>query len=193
MIHLTNFNFLNFLFYLSNALWLLEFLVFKNKKNKSDYQESVSYFLLSFMIILVITATLYLGRNGFGMIHLTSYYSIAQIIGILFYIVGLFLRYYGSYILGNNFTRHVQVSASIKLVEKGPYRYLRHPLYLGLFLITIAFPLYTGNLFVFFVFSPFLLIAILYRMNLEEKALIKLHPEYKTWLDKRYRLIPFLY
>jgi protein-S-isoprenylcysteine O-methyltransferase Ste14 len=193
MIHLTNFNFLNFLFYFFNALWLLEFLVFKNKKNKSDYQESLSYFLLSFMIILVITATLYLGRNGLGMIHLTAYYPIAQIIGILFYIVGLFLRYYGSYILGNNFTRHVQVSASMNLVQHGPYRYLRHPLYLGLFLITIAFPLFTGNLFVFFVFSPFLLGAILYRMNLEEKALIKLHPEYKEWLSKRYRLIPFLY
>jgi protein-S-isoprenylcysteine O-methyltransferase Ste14 len=193
MIHLTTFNFLNVLFYLFNALWLLEFLVFKNKKSKSDYQESLSYFLLSFMIILVITATLYLGRNGFGMIHLISYYSIAQIIGVIFYIIGLFLRYYGSYILGNNFTRHVHVSSSMNLVEKGPYRYLRHPLYLGLFLITIAFPLYTGNLFVFFIFSPFLLLAILYRMNLEVKALIKLHPEYKTWLDKRYRLIPFLY
>jgi protein-S-isoprenylcysteine O-methyltransferase Ste14 len=116
-----------------------------------------------------------------------------QMLALVLYGVGLFLRYVGSRVLGRYFTRHVTVEAEMTFISNGPYRYLRHPLYLGLFLIIIAFPIYIGNVLGLIVFGPLIFIALNYRMVLEEKALEHHHPEYRIWKKKRYRFLPFIY
>jgi protein-S-isoprenylcysteine O-methyltransferase Ste14 len=108
-------------------------------------------------------------------------------------LIGLGLRYLGSKALGENFTRHVAVSSSMKLVSTGPYQYLRHPLYLGLFLITLGFPIYVGNWLALVVGLPLLFIGFSWRMKVEELALTKIHPSYAQWLKQRYRFVPFIY
>ena len=65
--------------------------------------------------------------------------------------------------------------------------------YLGLFLITISFPIYVGNVFAILVGLPLLVIGFSWRMNVEELALNKIHPQYAQWLKQRYRFIPFIY
>jgi protein-S-isoprenylcysteine O-methyltransferase Ste14 len=193
MEHLQPLTFLNVLFYIGNGLWLLEFIFFKNKSKKGIYKESTSYRILVLLIILTIVSTLLFARDGIGMYHTSSFYVISQWMGIILFSIGLLLRYFGSIALGKNFTRHVNVSSSMTLIEHGPYRYLRHPLYLGLFLITIAFPIYIGNYLVLLLLVPFLMIGMSYRMHIEEKALLKLHPNYAAWRKSRYRFIPFIF
>jgi protein-S-isoprenylcysteine O-methyltransferase Ste14 len=193
MEHLQPLTFINLLFYFFNGLWLLEFIFFRNKSKKGTFKESYSYYVLIILIILTIVFTILFARDNLGMYHQTSFYVMSQWIGLTFFIVGLLLRYTGSIALGINFTRHVDVSSSMTLIEHGPYRFLRHPLYLGLFLITIAFPLYIGNYFVLMIFVPLLMVGMAYRMHIEEKALIKLHPSYAIWRKHRYRFIPFVF
>jgi protein-S-isoprenylcysteine O-methyltransferase Ste14 len=193
MEHLQPLTFLNVLFYIFNGLWLLEFIFFRNKSKKGSYKESTSYGILILLIILTIVSTIFFARDGIGMYHTSSLYLISQWIGLTFFSIGLLLRYFGSIALGSNFTRHVNVSSSMTLIAHGPYRYLRHPLYLGLFLITIAFPIYIGNYLTLIIFVPLLVIGMSYRMHIEEKALLKLHPEYASWRKNRYRFIPFIF
>jgi protein-S-isoprenylcysteine O-methyltransferase Ste14 len=193
MEHLQPLTFLNVLFYICNGLWLLEFIFFRNKSKKGNYKESISYGILIILIILTIVSTILFARDSVGMYHTSSLYILSQWIGLTLFSIGLLLRYYGSIALGNNFTRHVNVSSSMTLIENGPYRYLRHPLYLGLFLITIAFPLYIGNYLVILIFVPLLILGMTYRMLIEEKALLKLHPHYATWRKSRFRFIPFIF
>ena len=193
MEHLRILSFFNVLFYLANGLWVLEFVIFKNKKRVGRFLENKSFWFLVFAITLVIVSTIQFSSNNLGKVSSLDLYPIFQVVALGFYGVGLSLRYQGSMVLGENFTRHVAVSSSMKLVSTGPYRYLRHPLYLGLFLITISFPIYVGNVFAILVGLPLLVIGFSWRMNVEELALTKIHPQYAQWLKQRYRFIPFIY
>jgi protein-S-isoprenylcysteine O-methyltransferase Ste14 len=193
MEHLRILSFFNVLFYLANGLWVFEFVIFKNKKRVGRFLENKSFWFLVFAITLVIVSTIQFSSNNLGKVSSLDLYPIFQVVALGFYGVGLSLRYRGSMVLGENFTRHVAVSSSMRLVSTGPYRYLRHPLYLGLFLITISFPIYVGNVFAILVGLPLLVIGFSWRMNVEELALTKIHPQYAQWLKQRYRFIPFIY
>jgi protein-S-isoprenylcysteine O-methyltransferase Ste14 len=193
MEHLRILSFFNVLFYLANGLWVGEFVIFKNKKRVGRFLENKSFWFLVFAITLVIVSTIQFSSNNLGKVSSLDLYPIFQVVALGFYGVGLSLRYRGSMVLGENFTRHVAVSSSMNLVSTGPYRYLRHPLYLGLFLITISFPIYVGNVFAILVGLPLLVIGFSWRMNVEELALTKIHPQYAQWLKQRYRFIPFIY
>jgi protein-S-isoprenylcysteine O-methyltransferase Ste14 len=193
MIHLQTLSFPNVLFYLANALWLLEFVFFRNRKRQGDFIERASFWFLTITIGLVIYATIFFSRLGIGTFQPSPFYATGQWLALSFYGFGLYFRYQGSRALGRNFTRHVAVSKSMTLIEHGPYRYWRHPLYLGLGLIVIGFPLFVGNWLSLALIGPFLVVGFIWRMRVEEKALIKIHPEYLAWRKKRYWLIPFVF
>lgn len=193
MEHLRVLNLLNVIFYVANLLWVLEFVFFRNKKRMGRFQEKKSFWFLIFAISFVIISTIQLSANNWGTINTTDLYLVFQILALCLYWVGLGLRYLGSKALGENFTRHVAVSRSMKLVSTGPYQYLRHPLYLGLFLITLGFPIYVGNWLALVIGLPLLVIGFSWRMKVEELALTKIHPSYAQWLKQRYRFIPFIY
>jgi protein-S-isoprenylcysteine O-methyltransferase Ste14 len=193
MEHLRVLTLLNVIFYVANLLWILEFVFFRNKKRMGRFQEKKSFWFLIFAISFVIISTIQLSANDWGTINTTDLYPGFQILALSLYLIGLGLRYLGSKALGENFTRHVAVSSSMKLVSTGPYQYLRHPLYLGLFLITLGFPIYVGNWLALVVGLPLLFIGFSWRMKVEELALTKIHPSYAQWLKQRYRFVPFIY
>jgi protein-S-isoprenylcysteine O-methyltransferase Ste14 len=193
MEHLQSLSFLNILFYGLNVFWVIEFFIFNNRQQRGRFQENKSFYWLSFAILLTIGLTLLLNRNDVGRYVEAPFYQVIQMIALGFYTVGLLLRYTSSMILGKHFTRHVRVDKNMILASTGPYRYLRHPLYVGLWLITLAFPLYVGN-WISFLFGLVVLTSLLLvRMRFEERALTTLHPEYQSWKKKRYRLIPFIF
>ena len=193
MEHLRVLSLFNVLFYLANLLWILEFVFFRNKKRLGRFQEKKSFWFLIVAIAFVIVSTIQLSANNLGKMNGSDIYPFFQILALGFYLIGLWLRYRGSKVLGENFTRHVAVSTSMNLVSTGPYQYLRHPLYLGLFLITLAFPIFVGNWLALVIGLPLLVIGFSWRMKVEELALTKIHPQYAQWLKQRYRFIPFIY
>jgi protein-S-isoprenylcysteine O-methyltransferase Ste14 len=193
MEHLQSLTGLNLLFYIANFLWILEFIVFRNKSRKGRYHDRWSFYGLVLTIGLTIAGSIWLNREGWGNWASFPIYRWFQGVALLFYGLGLFLRYFSSRLLGQHFTRHVNVSDSMELVSSGPYRYLRHPLYLGLFLLTIAFPIYLGNFVAIVFFTPIVFVGLLLRMRSEERALEAHIPAYKTWKKSRYRFIPFIF
>lgn len=193
MEHLQSLDGLNLVFYLANGLWLFEFIVFRNRKRKGQFNDPFSFYGLTAIIGITILSTIVLNREGIGRMAETPLYPWFQMSGIVFYILGLYLRYHASILLGASFTRHVQVDKHMNLVSKGPYKYLRHPLYLGLFLLVTGFPLYAGNWIATLVFTPLNLLGLIFRIRIEETALQKHLPHYETWKKARYRIIPFIY
>lgn len=76
-----------------------------------------------------------------------------------------------------------------KLVTWGPYRYVRHPSYLGYFLMFIGFFCLWPDLFTFF---PWLAIPGYYRITFDEEKLLiqRFGKEYVEYQEKTGRLIP---
>ena len=78
------------------------------------------------------------------------------------------------------------------LVENGPYRFIRHPMYLSIFLFVIP-ELIGGFSMLRLVVFLLLLLTIVFKIKYEEMLLqIKLKG-YSDYMNRSFRVIPFLY
>jgi len=72
----------------------------------------------------------------------------------------------------------------------GHYQYVRHPMYAGVLLIMLCYPLSLGSLFTFIPASIIIFLFML-RTSLEDRALQEELPGYKEYAQKvRFRLFP---
>jgi protein-S-isoprenylcysteine O-methyltransferase Ste14 len=84
----------------------------------------------------------------------------------------------------------IQEDRGHKVCTTGPYRYVRHPMYAGVILIMVCFPLFMGSLFSLI---PAFIIVILFffRTALEDKTLQEELPGYREYTQRvRCRLVP---
>jgi len=84
----------------------------------------------------------------------------------------------------------IQEDRGHTVCSKGPYKYVRHPMYVGVILFFACFPFSLGSLYALI---PALVIVILFfiRTALEDKTLQDELSGYKEYAQKvRYRLIP---
>ena len=80
------------------------------------------------------------------------------------------------------------------MVDRGPYRLLRHPSYTGLLLAFVGCTVMTGNWVSATASVALLLAAIVHRIRIEERALNHaLGERYRDFATGRARLIPFLW
>jgi protein-S-isoprenylcysteine O-methyltransferase Ste14 len=85
-----------------------------------------------------------------------------------------------------------EIATGAKLLEKGPYAYIRHPMYSGGLLFTLTMII---NFFswVRLVFWLILLIDFMLKISLEEQILEKHFHGYKAYQRKTKKLIPGIY
>jgi protein-S-isoprenylcysteine O-methyltransferase Ste14 len=114
--------------------------------------------------------------------------------GFAFYVSGLALRWYSIVYLGRFFTVDVAIAADHKVVDTGPYRWVRHPSYTGALLAFLGFGLCLGNvLSALLLFGP-IATVFLHRVRVEEAALqSSLGAAYTRYMQHTHRLIPFVY
>lgn len=106
-------------------------------------------------------------------------------------ILGLWFRTWAVLALGNMFTMHIDVQEGHSIVHKGPYRIIRHPSYLGAFIMyitTIVFLHAWFSLILALLILPF---AFLRRIHYEEGLLREeVGEEYKEYCTRVKRFIP---
>jgi protein-S-isoprenylcysteine O-methyltransferase len=114
--------------------------------------------------------------------------------GFLLFLGGLILRWYSIGYLGRYFTVDVSISAEHKLIDSGPYRYIRHPTYTGALLAFVGLGFCFGNwLSILFLTVP-IIGAFLWRIQIEERALTDaLGEDYRVYTRCTKRLIPWIY
>lgn len=116
----------------------------------------------------------------------------ARLPGLAALALGVALYRVGGRALGESLTPFTEPRAGAPLVTQGPYRYLRHPMYLGQILVAIGAPLLMGARFTLIpALADVLLLG--YRMLREEKALARAFPEYPRYATRAKRFLPYIY
>lgn len=90
--------------------------------------------------------------------------------------------------------RTIEVTEGQKVVDRGLYARIRHPMYLFAIVIVVSMPLVLGSVYGFA--ASFALIVPLFvaRIRHEEKVLKEELDGYSEYMDRvRYRLVPFLW
>ena len=114
--------------------------------------------------------------------------------GVTLILLGVALRWYAIWTLRDYFTRHVAVSSDQKVVQNGPYRYIRHPAYSGTFLTMLGVGLAMTNWASLVALLIFVLIGHMYRVSVEEKALSRIIGQpYVEYMHRTKRFIPLLF
>jgi protein-S-isoprenylcysteine O-methyltransferase Ste14 len=116
-----------------------------------------------------------------------------RLLGVVIYMLALLWVYWAFLTLGRQHSGEVTVQEDHHLITDGPYRWIRHPMYLGL----ITFPAGAGLAFGSWIgiALPLLLVAIfVWRITDEERLM---HGEFGerwiTYCQRTWRLVPFVY
>jgi protein-S-isoprenylcysteine O-methyltransferase Ste14 len=119
--------------------------------------------------------------------------SQVTIVGIALVLFGAALRWWAIIALGRYFTIDVAVRPTQTVVQSGPYRFIRHPAYSGLLLVVLGIGLALANWASLVAALAGSLIGLLYRVRVEEKALIEaLGQPYVDYMRRTKRFIPFI-
>lgn len=109
-------------------------------------------------------------------------------------VAGIGLRTWSKMVLGRFYTFAIDLTEGHRVLAEGPYRFVRHPLYLGTFLVIAGFPLLTQSwATVWFLTVP---TALAYGLRLvKEDAYLAetLGPDYRAYARRTARLIPFVW
>ncbi len=114
--------------------------------------------------------------------------------GYVLFAVGLLLRWFSVIYLGRFFTTNVAIAADHRIVDSGPYRWIRHPSYTGGMLAILGWCLTVGNWASLATIFPPAFAVQLWRIQIEEKALLGgLGEPYRRYMERTKRLIPWIY
>jgi protein-S-isoprenylcysteine O-methyltransferase Ste14 len=121
-------------------------------------------------------------------------WNVLTIAGVICIVLGGILRYWAIKTLGRYFTASVSITDSQKISTAGPYKILRHPSYTGGLMTVVGTPLVLENTYSVFLALFLMILAYMFRIKAEEKAMIKTFGDlYRTYQQNTKKLIPLLW
>ena len=120
--------------------------------------------------------------------------SMIEITGALLIAAGIFLRQWVSRVMGEHFTVKLLVADEHRLVEEGPFAWIRHPSYASLLLIAIGTAMAVRSPLALGVALGIWLPLTLLRMANEEAVLeAKFGSAYRDYRAHSWRLLPGIF
>ncbi|MDP2995546.1 MAG: isoprenylcysteine carboxylmethyltransferase family protein, partial [Anaerolineales bacterium] len=117
-----------------------------------------------------------------------------QIAGLVLILAAVALRIWTRAHLRGLYSGHVEVQVGHRLVQSGPYLFVRHPGYTGFLLMTLGVAIGYSSLIGLAAVLVLLLPGLAYRMQVEERLLIEqFGEEYRAYALKTRQLIPFVW
>ncbi len=114
-------------------------------------------------------------------------------LGVCLAAVGGAIRLWPVFVLGNRFSGLVAIQPGHTLVTDGPYRFIRHPSYLGLLINTLGWALAFRSV-IGLLLAALNLVPLIARIHAEEALLqSQFGAAYDRYRGNTYRLVPGLY
>ncbi len=167
--------------------------VTRRSRSKTGTKQDRSTLGMIWLVIAVsITAGIFVAQN-FRAAALPHGWMFASA-GVVLFVTGLVLRWWAIITLGRFFTVDVTIEKDHELVERGPFRMVRHPSYTGVLLAFLGFGLSLHNWAALLIILLPIGAAFIHRMNVEEDALLRaLGPPYANYMKRTKRFVPFVY
>jgi protein-S-isoprenylcysteine O-methyltransferase Ste14 len=148
------------------------------------------------LLLAVLVALVLLRRTGLPLPDtrrsLWPYTPLVAVIADLLTLAGLVVTLWARVTLGGNWSGSVVLKEDHELVQHGPYRYVRHPIYSGLLLMVLGFVIFAGRLSTVVGFLV-LFVGFWIKSRDEEQLLMDHFPRAYAEYRKRTRaLVPFL-
>jgi protein-S-isoprenylcysteine O-methyltransferase Ste14 len=115
----------------------------------------------------------------------------ANYIGWTLELIGFVIVILGFRGLGPSLTANPVPLKSGKLVTKGIYRRVRHPIYLGLILATLGMVIVNGSIVKLVFWLPLVILLVL-KIRFEEALLVSKYSDYKKYKEQVPAFIPNL-
>lgn len=147
------------------------------------------------LLVTAVDPTGIASRSGraIGIQGLSALNLALLVIGAAMIISGIVIRIVAMAALGRNFSGALRIRNGHTLVKTGIYRMIRHPAYLGAILLFVGIPVMLSSIFGFLAML-FFVAFLLFRIGLEEKMLIeRFGAEYREYMRRTKRLVPFVY
>jgi protein-S-isoprenylcysteine O-methyltransferase len=117
-----------------------------------------------------------------------------RICGLIVALGGLIIRAVAVRTLGAAYTRTLRQVDDRALTTRGIYKFIRHPGYLGNILLFVGVAGVLGNWLCLGAIIILLAVAYLYRINTEEKMLVKIFgAKYRAYQKSSWRLVPGIF
>jgi protein-S-isoprenylcysteine O-methyltransferase len=178
------------LFYLLSELLLT--VTRRSRSRTGTRQDQSTLGALWLVIMASVAAVTYVA--GYWPAAALPYGSIFACAGVALFVAGLLLRWWAIIVLGRFFTVDVTIEKDHEVVQRGPFHVLRHPSYSGVLLAFVGFAFSLRNWAALLIVLLPIVTAFIHRMNVEERALSRvLGTSYTDYMNRTYRLVPFVY
>jgi protein-S-isoprenylcysteine O-methyltransferase Ste14 len=170
------------------AYWIVSAFKVKATVERGSFQSTLAYRLplvLGFVLI---------GRfrwdNSMNL-SLTPESEGTRWAGAFVCVAGLMVTIWARATLGTNWSSNVQFKQDHQLVKAGPYRFVRHPIYTGLLIMSSAQAIQFGRLH-FWLGLLIVFIGLWIKLKQEEAVMLKHFPEYVKYRKQVKAIVPFL-
>jgi protein-S-isoprenylcysteine O-methyltransferase Ste14 len=174
-------------------LWLFldGAVIFRRKAGGTESRDRYSLWVIVFGNMISWVAGIWLAYTPYGAMRPAVPLQAA---GLVLMALGILLRSLAIAQRGRFHTPNVAVLVGYRVVDRGLYRYIRHPSYLGALIAFFGWGLALGNWLSLLIIMALSIIVYLYRIHDEEAALTtSLHEEYRNYCRRTKRLIPFIF
>jgi protein-S-isoprenylcysteine O-methyltransferase len=171
----------------------------RSRSKTGTKQDKSTLGMIWVVIALSIAAGAFVARSAFLRDHGLWMFELPRghavsILAVALFAAGLILRWWAIVTLGRFFTVDVTIERDHELVERGPFRSVRHPSYTGVLLAFLGWALTLQNWAAIAVVLMPIFVAFVRRMNVEEEALRgALGERYAQYMKRTKRLMPGIY
>ena len=152
------------------------------------FEDKGSRPLIALSMILALVIAFLFAASGIASLPSWSFY-----VGTGLMIAGIVLRQWSIAVLGRYFSPTIGIQEGQAVVDRGPYRLVRHPSYTGLLIIYIGLGFVIQSWGAVLVLIAYFAAAFGYRIHVEEAVLTsKLGDEYVAYAKRTKRLIPYV-
>ncbi len=173
-----------------SVIWLLSAVANKRSIYRESGAQRLRYWILLVLAFLLLTRGHRLSYP-FNVRIISATETVQWMAGILC-IAGLAFCVWARATLGRNWSGTITLKEGHELIERGPYRLVRHPIYTGMLAMLLATAIAVGHLgglvAVLLAFASFWI-----KLSEEEKLMLQQFPDqYGSYQQRVKRIIPFV-